>query len=210
MHLLRRYSTCFGIWEACRLSAAAGVSAVVGVSNLPRQMYQGKEDSVRYSYLCPMKIKFICIGKTGKSFLEEGEQEYLSRLKHYVSIERIEIADIRNAKNFTKEQVKVQEGKDILLKLAPSDLLILLDERGEQFSSVSFSKFIQQKFNSGGRTLVFSVGGAYGFSEEIYERANGKISLSSMTFSHQMVRMIFFEQLYRAMTILKGEPYHHE
>ena len=165
---------------------------------------------MRYSYLCPMKIKFICIGKTGKSFLEEGEQEYLSRLKHYVSIERIEIADIRNAKNLTKEQVKVQEGKEIISRLAPSDLLILLDERGEQFSSVSFSKFIQQKFNSGGRTLVFSVGGAYGFSEEIYERANGKISLSSMTFSHQMVRMIFFEQLYRAMTILKGEPYHHE
>ncbi|MFN5030658.1 MAG: 23S rRNA (pseudouridine(1915)-N(3))-methyltransferase RlmH, partial [Flavobacteriia bacterium] len=94
-----------------------------------------------------MKIKFICIGKTGKSFLEEGEKEYLTRLKHYVSIERIEIADIRNAKNLSKEQVKVQEGKEILSKLAPSDLLILLDERGEQFSSVSFSKYIQQKFN---------------------------------------------------------------
>ena len=134
----------------------------------------------------------------------------MTRLKHYVSIERIEFADIRNAKNLTKEQVKVQEGKEIHSKLAPSDLLILLDERGEQFSSVSFSKYIQQKFNSGGRTLVFLVGGAYGFSDEIYERANGKISLSNMTFSHQMVRMIFFEQLYRAMTILKGEPYHHE
>jgi 23S rRNA (pseudouridine1915-N3)-methyltransferase len=181
-----------------------------GLEYLPRQMYRGKEDSVRYFYLCPMKIKFICIGKTGKSFLEEGEKEYLTRLKHYVSIERIEIADIRNAKSLTKDQIKAQEGKEILSKLVATDLLILLDERGEQFSSVSFSKFIQQKFNSGGRTLVFSVGGAYGFSDEIYQRANGKISLSSMTFSHQMVRMIFFEQLYRAMTILKGEPYHHE
>lgn len=157
-----------------------------------------------------MKVKFICIGKTGKSFLESGEKEYLDRLKHYVSIERIEIPDLKNAKNLTIPQIKELEGKEILSKTQQGDQLILLDENGNQYSSVAFSQFIQQKFNSGGKNLVFVVGGAYGFSEAVYAAANGKISLSKMTFSHQMIRMIFFEQLYRAMTILKGEPYHHQ
>lgn len=157
-----------------------------------------------------MKIKFICIGKTGKSFLEDGEGEYLKRLKHYVSVERIEIPDLKNAKKLTFEQIKDLEGKEILAKLQQGDQLILLDENGNTYSSVEFSKFIQQKFNSGGKAIAFVVGGAYGFSDEVYKTAIGKISLSKMTFSHQMVRMIFFEQLYRAMTILKGEPYHHE
>lgn len=157
-----------------------------------------------------MKVKFICIGKTGKSFLEEGENEYLKRLKHYVQVERIEIPDLKNQKKLTIDQIKEQEGKEILNKISSGDQVILLDENGDQFSSVQFSKFIQQRFNSGGKTLVFIVGGAYGFSTEIYQIASGKISLSKMTFSHQMIRMIFFEQLYRAMTILRGEPYHHE
>ncbi len=157
-----------------------------------------------------MKVKFICIGKTGKVFLEAGEKEYLDRLKHYVSIERIEIPDLKNAKNLTIPQIKELEGKEILSKTQQGDQLILLDENGNQYSSVAFSQFIQQKFNSGGKNLVFVVGGAYGFSEAVYAAANGKISLSKMTFSHQMIRMIFFEQLYRAMTILKGEPYHHQ
>lgn len=142
--------------------------------------------------------------------MEEGENQYLKRLKHYIPVERIEIPDLKNQKNLTTEQIKEQEGKDILSKLQAGDHLILLDEKGKQYSSVDFSMFIQQKFNNGGKALVFVVGGAYGFSEEVYAQANGKISLSTMTFSHQMVRMIFFEQLYRAMTILKGEPYHHE
>lgn len=157
-----------------------------------------------------MKIKFICIGKTGKPFLEEGEKEYLNRLKHYVTVERIEIPDLKNAKKLSFDQIKEQEGKEILSKIQPGDQLILLDEKGKMFTSLEFSNFIQQKFNSGGKAIAFVVGGAYGFSPEIYAAAVGKISLSTMTFSHQMVRMIFFEQLYRAMTILKGEPYHHE
>lgn len=157
-----------------------------------------------------MKVKFICIGKTGKSFLEEGENEYLKRLKHYIPVERIEIPDLKNQKKLTFDQVKELEGKEILSKLQAGDHLILLDERGKMYSSVDFANYLQQRFNSGGKALAFVVGGAYGFSEEVYAAASGKISLSSMTFSHQMVRMIFFEQLYRAMTILKGEPYHHE
>jgi 23S rRNA (pseudouridine1915-N3)-methyltransferase len=156
-----------------------------------------------------VKVKFICIGKTGKSFLEEGESEYLKRLKHYIQVERVEIHDIKNAKKLTFEQIKEQEGKEILSKVQTGDQLILLDENGDAYSSVQFSNFLQQKFNSGGKAIAFVVGGAYGFSDEVYTAATGKISLSNMTFSHQMVRMIFFEQLYRAMTILRGEPYHH-
>ena len=156
-----------------------------------------------------VKVKFICIGKTGKSFLEEGESEYLKRLKHYLPVEKLEIPDLKNAKNLTVEQIKEQEGKEIISKMQPGDQLILLDENGVQFTSLEFAQFFQQKFNAGGKTIVFAVGGAYGFSAEVYSLATGKISLSKMTFSHQMVRMIFFEQLYRAMTILKGEPYHH-
>jgi 23S rRNA (pseudouridine1915-N3)-methyltransferase len=157
-----------------------------------------------------MKVKFICIGKTGKSFLAEGEKEYLDRLKHYIPVERVEIPDLKNAKKLTVDQIKVQEGKEILQKIDNGDTVVLLDENGKQLGSVQFAEFLQQRFNAGGKSLVFIVGGAYGFSDELYGRAQFKISLSKMTFSHQMVRMIFFEQLYRAMTIIKGEPYHHE
>jgi 23S rRNA (pseudouridine1915-N3)-methyltransferase len=157
-----------------------------------------------------MKIKLICIGKTGKDFLVSGEREYLDRLKHYVSVERIEIPDIKNAKKLSFQQVKEMEGKEILSKLSDNERLFLLDERGKTYSSVSFSQFLQNQFNQGGKAVVFVIGGAYGFSEDIYAKASGKISLSSMTFSHQMIRMIFFEQVYRAMTILNNEPYHHE
>jgi 23S rRNA (pseudouridine1915-N3)-methyltransferase len=156
-----------------------------------------------------MKVKLICIGKTGKDFLVAGEQEYINRLKHYVQIERIEIPDIKNAKKLSFQQVKDTEGKEILAK-AGGDRIYLLDERGKTYSSVGFSQFIQQQFNLGGKAIVFVIGGAYGFSEEVYAKASGKISLSTMTFSHQMIRMIFFEQVYRAMTILNNEPYHHE
>ena len=156
-----------------------------------------------------MKVKLICIGKTGKDFLVAGENEYVNRLKHYVQLERIEIPDIKNAKKLTFQQVKDAEGKEILAK-AGNDKIYLLDERGKTFSSVSFSQFIQQQFNLGGKAIVFVIGGAYGFSDDVYAKASGKISLSTMTFSHQMIRMIFFEQLYRAMTILNNEPYHHE
>jgi len=156
-----------------------------------------------------LKIKFICIGKTGKDFLVAGEQEYLKRLQHYVPVERIEIPDLKNAKKLTIDQIKEMEGKEILSKIVSGEQIILLDENGTIFSSLQFSDFMQQKFNQGGKGIVFIVGGAYGFSDEVYKAAISKISLSKMTFSHQMIRMVFFEQLYRGMTILKGEPYHH-
>jgi len=157
-----------------------------------------------------MKIKLVCIGKTGKDFLVAGEKEYLDRLKHYVQLERLEIPDIKNAKKLSFQQIKELEGKEILSKVEISDRIFLLDERGKSYSSVTFSQFIQNQFNQGGKSIVFVIGGAYGFSDEVYSRTSGKISLSEMTFSHQMIRMIFFEQVYRAMTILNNEPYHHE
>jgi len=162
-----------------------------------------------FAYLRTMKIKVICIGKTGKNFLSEGEREYLGRLKHYVKVEKIELTDIKNARKLSKDQVKTEEGKLLLTEIDAGDQVYLLDERGKSYSSEKFSDFLQKRFNQGGKGLVFVIGGAYGFSDEMYARAQGKVSLSEMTFSHQMIRMIFFEQLYRAMTILRGEPYHH-
>ena len=156
-----------------------------------------------------MKIKVICIGKTSKSFLIEGEREYLNRLKHYNPVEKLELPDIKNAKRLSREQIKTEEGKLLLSKISAGEQLFLLDEKGKSFNSIDFSKFIQKRFNQGGKSLVFLIGGAYGFSEDVYARANGKISLSEMTFSHQMIRLFFLEQLYRGFTILKGEPYHH-
>lgn len=157
-----------------------------------------------------MKVKLICVGKTMSKHLIEGENEYLQRLNHYNSVEKIEIPEIKNAKNLSKDQIKKTEGDLIFKHLQPSDIVILLDENGTSFSSVKFAHYMQKKFNSGGKNLIFIVGGAYGFSDEIYALANDKISLSKMTFSHQMVRLFFLEQIYRAFTILKGEPYHHE
>ena len=142
--------------------------------------------------------------------MEAGEEEYFSRLKHYVPIERIELSDIRNAKNLNREQLKEAEGKELLKRILPTDQLVLLDERGKEFSSVSFAAHLEQQMNQSVKAIVFVVGGAFGFSEDIYQRANLKMSLSRMTYSHQMVRMIFLEQLYRAFTIIRGEGYHHE
>ncbi|SFT88905.1 23S rRNA (pseudouridine1915-N3)-methyltransferase [Lishizhenia tianjinensis] len=156
-----------------------------------------------------MKIKLICVGKTSKSFLVEGENEYLKRLKHYLPVERIELPDVKNAKKLTEEQIKQAEGEMILSKINAGETIFLLDEGGKTFSSEQFADFLQQKFNQGGHGLVFVIGGPYGFSPEMYAKANAKISLSKMTFSHQMVRMFFLEQVYRAMTILRNEPYHH-
>lgn len=157
-----------------------------------------------------MKIKIICIGKTGKGFLLDGEQAYLNRLKHYISIERIEIPDLKNVKKLTVDQIKKQEGDLILSKINAGEQVYLLDEHGKTFTSEKFADFLQQRFNQGGHALTLIIGGPYGFSPEMYNAAQGKISLSELTFSHQMVRMILFEQIYRGMTILKGEPYHHQ
>ncbi|MCE2711657.1 MAG: 23S rRNA (pseudouridine(1915)-N(3))-methyltransferase RlmH [Cryomorphaceae bacterium] len=157
-----------------------------------------------------MKIKLLTIGKTSKAFLIQGEEEYAGRLKHYCTFERIELPDLKNAAGLSKAQLKQAEGKELLSRISPGDTLVLLDERGKEYSSIEFSTMLQEHMNRSVRTLVFVIGGAYGFSDEVYARANGKLSLSRMTFSHQMVRMIFLEQLYRAFTILRGEAYHHQ
>ena len=157
-----------------------------------------------------MKIKIVCVGKTINKYLIEGENEYIKRLSHYNKVEKIEIPEIKNAKNLSQDQIKKVEGELIINHISPSDQVVLLDENGTVFSSKKFAQFMQKKFNGGGKNLIFVVGGAYGFSEEVYALANDKISLSKMTFSHQMVRLFFLEQIYRVFTILKGEPYHHE
>jgi len=156
-----------------------------------------------------MKIKFICVGKTVESFLKEGELNFQNRLKHYIPFERMDLPDLKNLKYLSTDQIKLEEGKLILKQLTPHQDIILLDENGHQFSSVDFAHFLDSTFLRSSKDLVFVIGGPYGFSEEVYARANNKFSLSKMTFSHQMVRMIFLEQLYRALTIRKGEPYHH-
>jgi 23S rRNA (pseudouridine1915-N3)-methyltransferase len=157
-----------------------------------------------------MKIKLIYIGKTSKSFLVEGEQEYIKRLKHYCNLEIIKIQDVKNQKKMSSEEIKKFEGEKFLSYFQKDDLIYLLDDKGKQFTSKSLADFIEKQQIYSTSNLVIVIGGAFGFSESIYERANGKISLSSLTFSHQMIRLIFLEQLYRAFTIIKGEKYHHE
>ena len=157
-----------------------------------------------------MTIKLIAVGKTDRKELQALITNYENRLRHYIKFELEIIPDIKNVKNLSENQQREKEGEMILKRVRTSDILVLLDERGKQFSSVSFSEFLQKKMNSGIKQLIFVVGGPYGFSEAIYQKAQGKISLSTMTFSHQMVRLFFVEQLYRAFTILRNEPYHHE
>ena len=157
-----------------------------------------------------MQITLIAIGKTDSVDLEQLISIYEKRLQHYIKFQFQIIPDIKNSKNLSETQQKDKEGELILAQLQPSDALILLDEKGKQYTSVEFSQFLQKKMNSGIKNLVLAIGGPYGFSEAVYERANGKISLSKMTFSHQMVRLFLVEQLYRGFTILRNEPYHHE
>ncbi|PID71125.1 MAG: 23S rRNA (pseudouridine(1915)-N(3))-methyltransferase RlmH [Flavobacteriales bacterium] len=155
-----------------------------------------------------MKIKLLVIGKTDDKNLSALIAIYQKRLKHYIGFELNIIPDIKKTRNLSPNQQKDLEGKLILKNLAPADWLILLDEKGKHYTSEEFSLYLQKKMNSGVRQLVFVIGGPYGFSEEIYKQAKGKIALSKMTFSHQMVRLFFVEQLYRGFTILKNEPYH--
>lgn len=157
-----------------------------------------------------MNIKLLVVGKTDEGSLQGLIDTYAKRLDHYIKFELEILPDIKNTKSLSVEQQKLKEGKMILEKMSPSDYLVLLDENGKQFSSEAFSEFIQKRLNSGMKQLIFVVGGPYGFSEEVYARAQSKLSLSKMTFSHQMVRLFFVEQLYRAFTILKNEPYHHK
>ncbi len=156
-----------------------------------------------------MKCILILVGKTSNKHIQACLQDYSDRVKHYMPFDLIVIPELKNTKNFTEEQQKTQEGDLILKQIQTSDTVILLDERGKEFRSLEFASWIENK-QQNTRRLVFVIGGPYGFSQSVYARAQEKISLSKMTFSHQMVRMIFTEQLYRACSILKGEPYHHE
>ncbi|GET46862.1 23S rRNA (pseudouridine(1915)-N(3))-methyltransferase RlmH [Capnocytophaga felis] len=156
-----------------------------------------------------MNIKLIAIGKTDNSALQQLITDYEKRLSHYVNFQLQIILDVKNSKSLSEEQQKIKEGELILKNIESSHHLILLDERGKEYTSIGFSEFLQKQMNSGIRQLVFVIGGPYGFSEEVYARANGKLSLSKLTFSHQMIRLFFVEQIYRAFTILKNEPYHH-
>ncbi|WPR75136.1 23S rRNA (pseudouridine(1915)-N(3))-methyltransferase RlmH [Algoriphagus sp. NG3] len=157
-----------------------------------------------------MQIKLIAIGKTDNKAIIELIEEYSKRLNFYIKFEFEVIPDLKNTKSLSEILQKEKEGELILKKLVPSDELILLDERGKSYNSMDFSVYLQKKMNSGLKQLIFIIGGPYGFSDEVYARANGKLSISKMTFSHQMIRPFFIEQLYRGFTILRNEPYHHE
>ena len=157
-----------------------------------------------------MKITLLTVGKTDRDWVRQGLEIYVSRLRHYIPFTLTEIPELKNVSALSKDQIKVKEGELILKNLKPADDVILLDEHGKEYTSVQLAGNLQGKINYECKDIVFVIGGAYGFSDAIYARANSKISLSKMTFSHQMVRTIFTEQLYRAFTIMKGEPYHHE
>jgi len=156
-----------------------------------------------------MNIKLIAIGKTDDSYLQQLIDHYLKRLSHYVKFELELLPDIKNSKHLSEAEQKEKEGELLLSKLQATDFLWLLDENGKSFSSVGFADELQKKMNAGTKTLVFFIGGPYGFSPAVYAKAQGKLALSQLTFSHQMVRLFFIEQVYRAFTILKNEPYHH-
>ncbi len=157
-----------------------------------------------------MNVTLLCVGKTDFSWVKEGLELYVSRLRRYVPFKVEEIPHLKNASALSEAVIKEKEGENILSKLRPSDYVILLDEHGREYRSVEFASKLEALLSRNSRDIVFIIGGAYGFSEAVYSRSDEKISLSKMTFSHQMVRVVFAEQLYRAFTILKGEPYHHE
>jgi len=157
-----------------------------------------------------MKITFLTVGKTEDAWLKEGFDKYAKRLQHYTKLICVEIDELKNTRALTQQQQKIKEAELILKKITPLDHVILLDENGIQLSSRQFAGYIEKKGINSVTSLIFVVGGPYGFDQSVYDRANDKLSLSTMTFSHQMVRLFFVEQLYRAFTIIKGEPYHHE
>lgn len=156
-----------------------------------------------------MKTELILVGKTVNKHFNAGINDYVERIGHYMPFSITTIPELKNTKNLSESQQKEREGELILKQIQPTDTVVLLDEYGKEFRSIEFADWIQKKQNTA-RRLIFVIGGPYGFSNDVYERANEKISLSKMTFSHQMVRLIFTEQIYRACTIIKGEPYHHE
>lgn len=157
-----------------------------------------------------MKITLVCIGKTDDKFIQEGIDKYLKRLKHYVTFNIVVIPDVKNVKNLSQDQQMEKESEMFLKQIGNQDFVVLLDEKGKEFRSIEFSDYLSKKMVTGTTHMVFLIGGPYGFSDKVRERANFLVSLSKMTFSHQMVRMFFVEQVYRAFSIMKGEPYHHE
>jgi 23S rRNA (pseudouridine1915-N3)-methyltransferase len=157
-----------------------------------------------------MKITLLLIGKTNTDFIREGFQTYEKRLKHYIPFETVCIPEVKNAKNLTASQLKDKEAELLIPYIEKKDLVILLDEKGNEYNSVEFAGFVQKNMNQGIKNIVFIVGGAFGFSDHIHKMKLPKLSFSKLTFSHEMIRLIFIEQLYRAMTIIKNEPYHHQ
>ena len=157
-----------------------------------------------------MKITLLSIGKTDDAYIKEGIDKYLKRLKHYTKLELVDLPELKNTKALTQDQQKTKEAELLLKKIAPTDFVILLDEKGVELTSSQFAAYLDKKAISSTSSIIFIIGGPYGFDSTVYQRANDKLSLSRMTFSHQMVRLFFVEQLYRAYTIIKGEPYHHE
>lgn len=157
-----------------------------------------------------MNIKLIAVGKTDNPALQQLINTYEKRLSYYINFELQLLPDIKNSKSLSEEQQKIKEGELILSYVEPSHHLILLDERGKEYTSIAFADELQKKMNTGIKQLTFVIGGPYGFSQAVYQRANSKLSLSKLTFSHQMIRLFFVEQLYRAFTILRNEPYHHQ
>lgn len=157
-----------------------------------------------------MKLKIIFVGKTEADYLNTACNIFENRVKNYLPLETIVIPALKNTKSLNTEQQKEKEGKLIISKLDSSDFVVLLDENGKEYTSMQWANYFQSKMNSGIKTLCLIVGGPYGFSKEVYEKYNQKIALSKMTFSHQMIRLLLLEQCYRAMSILKNEPYHHE
>ncbi len=156
-----------------------------------------------------MKITLLTVGKTEDAYIREGIEKYVKRLKHYIKLELADLPELKNTKSLSQDQQKAREAEMILKKVAATDYLILLDEKGKEFTSEQFATYINKHMVGAASNLVFVVGGPYGFDASVHARANDKVSLSRMTFSHQMVRLFFIEQLYRAFTIIKGEPYHH-
>jgi 23S rRNA (pseudouridine1915-N3)-methyltransferase len=157
-----------------------------------------------------MKITLLTVGKTTFPFVKEGCDIFIKRIKHYTPFEYIEIPELKNTSSLSKDQIKEKEGELILKQIKNTDKVILLDEKGKQFTSVEWAREIEKEGICGTKSIVFIVGGAYGFAPSVYNRADSKLSLSAMTFSHQIIRLFFIEQIYRAFTIIKGEPYHNE
>lgn len=157
-----------------------------------------------------MKVALIVVGRTVNQHIVELINDYASRVKHYINFDITVIPELKNTKNLSTDQQKQQEGELILRQLQQGDYMVLLDEHGKEMRSIEFSKYMEKKMQTVSKRLVFVIGGPYGFSPDVYAKTNDKLSLSQMTFSHQMIRLIFVEQLYRAMTIMRGEPYHHE